>query len=220
VVPFARPRLYFRIGQYHQRSSQRERCCELHRLRGLLWPRWTSRPRPPCSFPLPLTDQRPAGTRRRLSSPNAAESPSECRSWGYRGRTPACICYVCNGCGDSCDIRVVTPDLGDADDEPSFLVGESDADSPDSGGCVSPALSLPSWRAAPCGSVPIVFRENEGVMRRIRTIRALLGVTVVAGGMAALTPRGAGFHSGGVRRGRSRRRGPPSQRHLSCGHPR
>jgi hypothetical protein len=85
----------------------------------------------------------------------------ECRSWGYRGRTPACICYVCNGCGDSCDIRVVTPDLGDADDEPSFLVGESDADSPDSGGCVSPALSLPSWRAAPCGSVPIVFREKK-----------------------------------------------------------
>ena len=28
-------------------------------------------------------------------------------------------------------------------------------------------------------------------MRRIRTIRALLGATVVAGGMAALTPRGA-----------------------------
>jgi hypothetical protein len=31
-------------------------------------------------------------------------------------------------------------------------------------------------------------------MRRIHTIRALLGATVVAGGMAALTPRGAGFH--------------------------
>jgi hypothetical protein len=42
-----------------------------------------------------------------------------------------------------------------------FPVGESDADSPDSGGCVPPALSLPSWRAAPCGSVPIVFREKK-----------------------------------------------------------
>jgi hypothetical protein len=42
-----------------------------------------------------------------------------------------------------------------------FPVGESDADSPDSGGCVPPALSLPSWRAAPCGSVPIVFRERR-----------------------------------------------------------
>jgi hypothetical protein len=28
---------------------------------------------------------------------------------------------VCNECADACDIRVVTPDLGDADDEPKPL---------------------------------------------------------------------------------------------------
>jgi hypothetical protein len=67
---------------------------------------------------------------------------------------------------------------------------ESDADSPDSQGVRALCASPPLWRAAPGGNLTTYcVPGKEGVMRRIRaTIQALIGATVIAGGLAALTP--------------------------------
>src|SRR6476661_5522987 len=68
---------------------------------------------------------------------------------------------------------------------------ESDADSLDSWGVRFLSALFPSpWRAAPCGVLTTYcVPGKEDVMRRIRTtIQALIGATVIAGGMAALTP--------------------------------
>ncbi len=67
---------------------------------------------------------------------------------------------------------------------------ESDADSPGQRG-VRSICAIPSpWRAVPCGDLTTYcVPGKEGVMRRTRTtIQALIGATVIAGGMAALTP--------------------------------
>ncbi len=68
---------------------------------------------------------------------------------------------------------------------------ESDADSLDSWGVRFLSALFPSlWRAAPCGDLTTYcVPGKEDVMRRTRTtIQALIGATVIAGGMAALTP--------------------------------
>jgi hypothetical protein len=87
-------------------------------------------------------------------------SSSERQAEEYSGHTAACSATVCNECGDSCDIRVVTPDLGDAEDEPSLSAGESTQTASTAGR--ARRLCYPSsWRAAPCGPVPIVFQEKK-----------------------------------------------------------
>ena len=87
-------------------------------------------------------------------------SSSERQAEEYPGHTAACSATVCNECGDSCDIRVVTPDLGDAEDEPSLSAGESTQTASTAGR--ARRLCYPSsWRAAPCGPVSIVFQEKK-----------------------------------------------------------
>jgi hypothetical protein len=57
--------------------------------------------------------------------PDATRLRDQTATRRHLGQTHPPICQqaltVCNECTDSCDIRVVTPDLGDADDEPKPL---------------------------------------------------------------------------------------------------
>jgi hypothetical protein len=137
---------------------------------------------------------------------------------GTPGHAPSCVsATVCNECGDSCDIRVVAPDLGDADDEPNFCVVNGTQTASTAGRARRVCCPFPFWRVAPCESLYCVSGK-EGVIRRICTIRALIGATVVAGAWPLSPPRrGLPFRWHAARRCR---RGRPSHLHHSCGHPR
>lgn len=68
---------------------------------------------------------------------------------------------VCNECGDSCDIRVVTPDLGDADDEPSLSVGESTQTASTAGRARRLRYPLPLGALRRAGLSLLCFRKRR-----------------------------------------------------------
>jgi hypothetical protein len=120
-------------------------------------------------------------THRLTDSPTHRVRDRSISGSGTPGRAPSCVsATVCNECGDSCDIRVVAPDLGDADDEPNFCVVNGTQTASTAGRARRVCCPFPFWRVAPCESLYCVSGK-EGVIRRSCTIRALIGATVVAG---------------------------------------
>jgi hypothetical protein len=80
---------------------------------------------------------------------------------GTPDHAPSCVsATVCNECGDSCNIRVVAPDLGDADDEPNFCVVNG-TQTASTAGRAPRGLSLPPLGAPRRVSLSIVFQEMK-----------------------------------------------------------